>query len=670
MRRFPVSALIILLLLILAGVHAGHAQFVDASAAGEPVKLDAPWRFHFGDDPTYAQPGFDDSHWTLHRIDKDWASEGRKGYGGYAWYRMQVLLPKGNEPLAIAIYPPGAYVYYSGAAVEVYIDGTLAGTIGRMRPQPVWTWLRDVYAIPVPAALNGRTVDVALRVWEPPQTARYVGTGAAVLSPIVGTAGDVERVVSLAQQNRWVAQIPSRVVDLICIGVGLFSFGLFLLQRHAREYAYGAAFLCGYVIDIFFWYGQQAGASVRISELVFAVAISLGGCCWLLFMWKFVGARADRLLYTCLAAIWILGFGGPFLFNLGLIPEAASSWMDAAMELFFTIALFVRLYTLARGGNRDAQLFLIPFCLDTATRSIVAIVFALASSGIADLRRFLLLYYNQHFFITWEGFFITLSSFAIVAVLVLRFTRSAKQEQRMRAELESARTVQQILVPEEIPTIPGFFIDAVYHPAGEVGGDFYQVLPTLDGGLLAVIGDVSGKGMPAAMTVSLLVGTVRTLADSTHNPAEILTAMNQRMIGRGNGGFTTALVLRLDPDGTLTAANAGHIAPYANGKELAIDNSLPLGITASAAYSNSTLHLEADTTLTLLTDGVVEAQNAKGELFGFERAAEISSKPAAAIVEAARAFGQQDDITVLTLTRLAAGEESRTEVVIPLLAPA
>jgi serine phosphatase RsbU (regulator of sigma subunit) len=159
--------------------------------------------------------------------------------------------------------------------------------------------------------------------------------------------------------------------------------------------------------------------------------------------------------------------------------------------------------------------------------------------------------------------------------------------------------------------------------------------------------------MPAAMIVSLLVGTVRTLAHYTQDPAEMLTAMNQRMIGRGNGGFTTALVLCLDPDGTLTAANAGHLVPYANGKELSIDNGLPLGITAAAAYSNSTLHLEADTTLTLLTDGVVEAQNAQGELFGFDRTAAISSKPAQNVAEAAQTFGQQDDITVLSLALVA-----------------
>ena len=183
----------------------------------------------------------------------------------------------------------------------------------------------------------------------------------------------------------------------------------------------------------------------------------------------------------------------------------------------------------------------------------------------------------------------------------------------------------------------------------------FQIIPAPSGGVLVVVGDVSGKGMPAAMTVSLLVGAFRTLAESTQDPAAILCALNRRMIGRSNGGFTTALVLRLDPGGTLTAANAGHLAPYANGKELEIDNGLPLGITASDAYSNTTLHLEAGTTLTLLTDGVVEAQNGKGELFGFERTAAASTEPAEKVAQAARTFGQQDDITVLTLALVVGG---------------
>ena len=198
---------------------------------------------------------------------------------------------------------------------------------------------------------------------------------------------------------------------------------------------------------------------------------------------------------------------------------------------------------------------------------------------------------------------------------------------------------------------------AFIEPASEVGGDFFQIVAAPSGGVLAVIGDVSGKGMPAAMTVSLLVGTFRTLAHYTQSPSEILRAMNQRMIGRNNGGFTTCLALRIDEDGTLTAANAGHLAPYLDGRELALESGLPLGLAANSNYAESTTSLPPGVKLTLLTDGVVEARNQAGELFGFDRTRDLSAQSAESIAQAAQAHGQEDDITVLTLT-LASAEVS------------
>jgi len=241
-----------------------------------------------------------------------------------------------------------------------------------------------------------------------------------------------------------------------------------------------------------------------------------------------------------------------------------------------------------------------------------------------------------------------------VATLVI-YTRDLiadrREKLRMSAEMEAARTVQQVMIPEAIPDVKGFAIESVYRPFGEVGGDFFQILATKDGGVLVVIGDVSGKGMPAAMTVSLLVGTVRTLVHYTQGPGEILTAMNKRMLGRSHGGFTTCLVLRADADGRLTAANAGHISPYLNGQELALENGLPLGLAASAVYTESTFALDAARQLTLMTDGVVEARDAKGELLGFERTAALTTKTATEIADAAQQWGQDDDITVLTVAR-------------------
>jgi serine phosphatase RsbU (regulator of sigma subunit) len=221
----------------------------------------------------------------------------------------------------------------------------------------------------------------------------------------------------------------------------------------------------------------------------------------------------------------------------------------------------------------------------------------------------------------------------------------------MAAELEAARSVQQVLIPEEIPAIHGFAIQSVFKPAGEVGGDFFQIVPARNGGVLVVIGDVSGKGLPAAMTVSLLVGTFRTLVHYTQSPSEILAAMNQRMLARSHGGFTTCLVLRADPGGQLTLANAGHISPYLVGEELLLQNGLPLGVSAESTYAEFTIQLPPSQQLTLLTDGVVEARDKTGALYGFERAAAISGQSADKIAKTAQLFGQGDDITVLTLAR-------------------
>jgi hypothetical protein len=239
---------------------------------------------------------------------------------------------------------------------------------------------------------------------------------------------------------------------------------------------------------------------------------------------------------------------------------------------------------------------------------------------------------------------------AILHFLVRRTVRIARDNARSAAELEAARSVQQVLIPDEAPTIPGFVIQSVYRPAGQVGGDFFQILPLGGGGVLTVIGDVSGKGMPAAMTVSLLVGTVRTLAHYTKSPGEILSAMNRFMLARSSGGFTTCLVLCCDANGKLTVANAGHIAPYLAGKELPIENGLPLGLAAGATYPECSFQLAPGQQLTLLTDGVVEARDREGALLGFERSAALSIQPAEAIASTAQAFGQDDDITVLTLS--------------------
>jgi serine phosphatase RsbU (regulator of sigma subunit) len=185
------------------------------------------------------------------------------------------------------------------------------------------------------------------------------------------------------------------------------------------------------------------------------------------------------------------------------------------------------------------------------------------------------------------------------------------------------------------------------------------MLPGDDGSVLAVIGDVSGKGLKAAMLVSLIVGTIRNQAETNCDPLCLLQSLNRRLIGRGNAQ-ATCLVLRVAPDGEVTLANAGHLPPYLNGEEIAIEGALPLGIMADAEFSVMQFLLQPGDRLMLLTDGIVEAQNEKRELFGFARTNELmqQDRSAAEIAATAQSFGQHDDITVLRVEFSGAAEEA------------
>jgi serine phosphatase RsbU (regulator of sigma subunit) len=156
------------------------------------------------------------------------------------------------------------------------------------------------------------------------------------------------------------------------------------------------------------------------------------------------------------------------------------------------------------------------------------------------------------------------------------------------------------------------------------------------------------------------------------HPAEVLAELNSRLCGRLQGGFATCLVLRLDPDGHCAVASAGHPAPLVNKREIALPGSLPLGVVPGETYQESALVLREGDHLALYTDGLLEARNAKGEIFSFERLdALFSTFPSAdQASDAAVNFGQDDDITVLTLTRLAMGEKSMTQLTAPALTQA
>ena len=255
----------------------------------------------------------------------------------------------------------------------------------------------------------------------------------------------------------------------------------------------------------------------------------------------------------------------------------------------------------------------------------------------------------------WANFMVSAELFVslcvIVALMGLLFRehrRAILERAELAGEMASAREIQQYLIPEKLPHIPGLAIESVYLPSREVGGDFFQVLPDArDGSALIVVGDVAGKGLKAGMLSALIVGAIRTSFQFTNDPAKILALLNGRLQGRG---LVTCVALRVDLDGSVELANAGHLPPYINGKEMALQGNLPLGAAPGIAFENLRLQLAPTDSMLLLSDGVVEARNKFGELFGFARTASLSTQSAKEIARAARDFGQEDDITVLTLT--------------------
>jgi hypothetical protein len=341
-------------------------------------------------------------------------------------------------------------------------------------------------------------------------------------------------------------------------------------------------------------------------------------------------------------------------------------WTDAITTAIYSIAPLYIVAILIGGLRRRRQVDLWPLAFIIAFAGLWVFVLNMLGQGLQITH-----WDNAYAAIQRVGFTLNGYQFGMRPILetlvfiALVFTVAREQyverrrQARMEMEVKSAREVQQVLVPETVPTVPGFAIDSVYKPAAELGGDFFQVMALPDASTLIVIGDVSGKGLKAAMTVSLIVGTLRTLTDYTQEPAEILQGMNRRLCGRVQDGFATCVVLRVEANGDATIANAGHLAPFRDGEELPLNGSLPLGLADDAVYEDLAFRLQEGETLTLFTDGIVEARNAEGELYGFERAQTLAHerKSAEQIVEAACVFGQQDDITVVSIRRLAAAEE-------------
>jgi sigma-B regulation protein RsbU (phosphoserine phosphatase) len=651
------TVLLVLALFALISTKRAPSQVVDFQNERAPVvEIHSLWRFHTGDDPDgklgWSDPRFDDSQWPLIRSDQPWDGQGYPGYRGMAWYRFQVVLPAHHPPLALFI--PVIYGNY-----QVFAGGRLVGQLGGMPPEDRLAFSFTVGSqklIPLPSDLTSAAgpLSIAIRIWINPQTptnALGAGPQAAIR---IGDAALLGEWKTLQIRSGFWSLFATNILLLVYLMAGVAGLGLFLLRPGEREYLWFAGTeLANAAFGALWIYEAFHAVDLRVFWALSDCLLAASSVCFLFFLVALLKQRRSWIYWIALASALVAPL--PALLSIGSVDVALITSASVTLaKLPYQVCVLVFLFFAARRGSLDARLLLGPVGLSFGLGVVERLLWAAHFAGYTALEAFRQ-QLDQTF--TWpfpassQNVADFLMQLSILAILVLRFARTRRDEERMSSELEAARTVQQVLIPEEIPSIPGLALECVYKPAGQVGGDFFQILPTSNNGALIVIGDVSGKGMPAAMAVSLLVGTVRTLAHYTQSPAEILTAMNQRMLGRSKNGFTTCLALRLDQDGTATVSNAGHLAPYQGRNELPVESGLPLGLAAQAEYTETTFRLNPGEELTLVTDGIAEARSKTGELFGFERTASVAALSAHQIAAAAQAFGQEDDITVLKIRR-------------------
>ena len=244
------------------------------------------------------------------------------------------------------------------------------------------------------------------------------------------------------------------------------------------------------------------------------------------------------------------------------------------------------------------------------------------------------------------------------------------ERERVEQELRVARSIQQASLPKEVPKLEGWQISPFYQPAREVGGDFYDFLELKDGQLGLVVGDATGKGVPAALVMASARSMLRAVAQASESPGEVLGSINDPLVTDiPPNMFVTCFYAILDPkSGNLTYANAGHDLPYLHRRNAEAEElrarGMPLGLMPGMSYEEKEIVFEAGQAALFYSDGLVEAHDPKGEMFGFPRLRALVAEHTAEkslgelLMEELYSFvgegwEQEDDITLLTLRRSA-----------------
>ena len=638
----PTSCLAFFLLCCLAGSPAS-AAVVEIQPGVETVNLAGTWKFQVGDDPAWANPRFDDSAWAEVKVPGVLQSQGYPDFDGIGWYRIALRLPAARGDLGIAVgqLQVGYEIYAGGRRL-----GAFPADFRRGAPRQQYrTW-----AIPA-ELLSTQPLVIAIRVQGDSRGSGFSAGAAVYIGALAGT----EAISDEANFRIRLRALPWYLYPFAFVFVPLM-LALYWNQRDRHEYLWAASFaflqaVFG-VIEIF------ASHTELLTPLGFGrLNILLN----LAMMW----ARVELLVFlfgeTRLRLVRVAQFITVAVAIATVMSTAMATELYSYQELtFLPFRVAMGWIAIRHIGSKSresrflAVLALVEFVVAAPTewRLAAAALLGAAQPGV----NILFVPVFGIFQIALTGLINILWMLLITGLVFRRYVVTSREHRRLSDELEAARLVQALLIPKATDATPGLSIESIYLPAHEVGGDFYQILTGPEGSTFIAVGDVSGKGLKAAMVVASIVGGLQ--VERSREPLGVLASLNRMLVKEMDGGFVTCCCALFERDGTVTIANAGHLPPYRNGEEMPVAPGLPLGITIDAEYHEQKFALDASDSLVFLSDGVIEARNAKGELFGFERTRAISMRGAEEIANQAQAFGQQDDITVVTIRRVEAAQRA------------
>ena len=683
MRRFSLLFLLASGLAFCAPALAQPAPAQDLNATriaiGQSVlPLYGPWKFHTGDDPRWADPNFDDSQWEnmdlapkagsfdpilgLSGYVPGWTAKGHPGYWGYAWYRIRVQVnARPGESLAVA------YSSDVDDAYQLFANGVLLGSFGKFSDNSKHPILYNsqprMFRLPETEGQGPVAEVLAFRVWMEPNTLMLSPDAGGFHSPpLLGQTSAITANYQLAWVGYVRAYGPSCFSAVLFFLLVVLAGNLVLFDRSDPVYwwlaivflltALNRTLLC-----IAAWTQVEGLVTLTVLQDVFLRPLVLAG--WVMVWWAWFRLREPVWMPKAVALLTLSymvsdALGEDLFFTV--IPHPVSAdfhLLSLGVRILFLLPLiFIVIEGVGKQG-REGWL---------ALPAVILVGIAQFQNELGVL----------HIRTTWFpfGLQVTLGQISeltlavvIFVLLVRRLQLSLRQQRELALDVKQAQEVQKVLIPEKLPQVPGLAIESEYRPAREVGGDFFQIIPHQnDGSVLIVAGDVTGKGLQAGMLVALIVGAIRATAQYDFDPLSVLQSLNARLCGRGHA-HATCLALRIAADGAVALANAGHLPPYLNGKPVAMEGALPLGIVWDAQFPVTRFSLEEGARLVLVSDGIAEAMDVEGRLFGFERVEELlahksDSGPMAAaeLAEAAERFGQHDDISVIAITRETARE--------------